>query len=156
MRDVPSWEKYFMDVAYKVAERSKDPSTQVGAVLVNPENYIVGTGYNGFVQGVKETAKLWERPRKYDLVIHAETNAIAHAARRGISTNNCTMYVTAIPCLSCMKIVLASGVREIRADKAIPGWEDEHAKSVDLCIRAGVHLWIRGMHQYVGLEDEDA
>src|SRR3546814_4797914 len=90
MRIVPTWTSYFMRIAQDVASRSKDPSTQVGAVLVDADNHIIATGYNGFPPGIEETPARWQRPDKYERVIHAEMNAIAHAARAGHSTAGAT------------------------------------------------------------------
>src|SRR3546814_12912837 len=74
------------------------PSTQVGAVLVDADNHIIATGYNGFPPGIEETPARWQRPDKYERVIHAEMNAIAHAARAGHSTAGATLYCTHFPC----------------------------------------------------------
>ena len=80
MRTVIEWNQYQMELACKVAERSKDPNTQVGCRIVDCENHVISEGYNGFGAGVFETEQMWQRPEKYDHVIHAETNAIGHAA----------------------------------------------------------------------------
>lgn len=131
--DIPGWDAYFMKLAYAVAERSKDPNTQVGAVIVDRNRRIVSTGYNGFAPDVIETRQRWQRPTKYDYVIHAEVNAIAHAASVGHATDNCLIYITAVPCLSCMKIIMAAGIKSIIADRLIHGWDKEHEKAVRIC-----------------------
>jgi dCMP deaminase len=102
--------EYFMGIAQAVAKKSKDPNTKVGAVIVDRQNKIVSTGYNGFLPGYPDTNENWSVPKKYDLVIHAELNAILYAKR---SLDNCAIYCTLQPCLHCMKAILASGMQEI-------------------------------------------
>ena len=80
--DYISWDEYFMGVAKLAAHRSKDPSTQVGACIVSPENIIISTGYNGMPKGCDDDAFPWEREgadTKYPYVVHAELNAILKA-----------------------------------------------------------------------------
>ena len=116
MKTVKAWHTYFLDLAKSVATRSKDPSTNVGAVIVNADKSIVETGYNGFAPGVVETPERWERPTKYDFVIHAEQNAIGRAARFGKTVNGSTIYVTHYPCRECAKMIIASGIRAVYAE----------------------------------------
>jgi dCMP deaminase len=114
MRNVPSWDEYFLTFAKTAAIRSKDPSTQVGAVIVNDRKHIVSTGYNGFAAGCPDTPQLWDvREEKYKRVIHAETNAIGAAADQGTSTRNCTIYVTHSPCEECAKVIVAAGIQRV-------------------------------------------
>ena len=110
MREVPNWSQYFMEIAKAVSVRSKDPMTQVGAVIVNKDNHIIGTGYNGFAPGYVETTELWARPTKYDHVIHAEANALL----------NCTcpatkgkVYVTLYPCKECAKLLAGAKINKV-------------------------------------------
>jgi dCMP deaminase len=109
MRKVPGWDTYFMDIARAASTRSKDPHTQVGAVLVQ-ENRIIGTGYNGFAPGAVETPALWERPLKYDYVIHAELNCILHAVA---PAKGSTLYTTMYPCKECAKLIASAGIQRI-------------------------------------------
>jgi dCMP deaminase len=143
MRKVISWDHTFMNLAESLAnDRSKDPNTQVGCVIVNEDKDPVAFGYNGFASGSEETAKTWQRPEKYDHVIHAEQNAIGRAARRGCSTRNCTVYVTAFPCLECAKTLIAAGIKKVHALKLIHGWNDSHAKAAHELDRAGIEWGI--------------
>jgi dCMP deaminase len=109
-----SWDRYFMQIAEHVATRSKDPATQVGAVLVRDRN-IISTGYNGFPRGVNDNIpERYERPSKYDWAVHAESNALLTAARFGASTAGTTIYVTPLaPCKECAKAISQSGVKEV-------------------------------------------
>lgn len=110
-----SWDEYFMGIALLSAQRSKDPSTQVGACIVNKEKKIVGLGYNGFPIGCNDDALPWEREgdflnTKYPYVCHAELNAILNSIK---DLNNCSVYVALFPCNECAKAIIQSGIREV-------------------------------------------
>lgn len=105
-----NWDNYFMNIAEAVAQRSKDPSTQVGCVIVRSGNKPVSFGYNGFIAGCDEQQMSYERPLKYMLMVHAEMNALIFAQR---SLEGCKAYVTNAPCENCLKHLLQAGVREI-------------------------------------------
>ncbi len=116
MRNIEGWDEYFIRMARFVATRSKDGSKQVGAVVVNPDSHaVLSTGYNGFPRGVKESEELWGRPQKYLRVVHAETNAIIAAARRGASLMGATMYLGCMPCHNCANDIIQSGVKKVMA-----------------------------------------
>ena len=95
------WDRRFLELADHIAGWSKDPSRGVGAVIVGPNKQILATGYNGLPRGVDDRPERLERPAKYDLIVHAEMNAIVHCARDGISPVNATIYVTFMPCIRC-------------------------------------------------------
>ena len=111
-----SWDEYFMGMAVLSALRSKDPSTQVGAVIVNNENKVVSIGYNGMPRNVNEACLTWEKGEglnsKYLYVCHAELNAILNA-RNGSSLNGCRVYVTLFPCNECTKALIQVGIKEV-------------------------------------------
>ena len=138
MREVKDWTTYYMDLAHSVAERSKDPKTQVGAVVVDAHNDVVATGYNGFAEGVEETAEMWERPHKYPRVIHAEMNAIGRAARTGKAIGGGTLYVTAFPCLPCAKMIVACGLKKVVAARLLHGWDDDHGEAARRFDESGI------------------
>jgi dCMP deaminase len=94
------WVEYFQNLAHQVKLKSKDERTQIGAVIVGKDKEIVSTGYNSFPRGIKDNVKeRQERPEKYFWFEHAERNAIYNAARIGVSTKGCTMYLSCgIPC----------------------------------------------------------
>mmetsp|Transcript_24887 Transcript_24887/g.40104 ORF Transcript_24887/g.40104 Transcript_24887/m.40104 type:complete len:266 (+) Transcript_24887:82-879(+) len=112
-----SWDDYFMAVAMLSAKRSKDPSTQVGACIVNDERKIVGIGYNGFPTGCDDDHLPWSRKAdcelntKYPYVCHAEMNAIMN--KNCSSLKGCTMYVGLFPCNECAKLIIQSGIRTV-------------------------------------------
>ena len=110
-----SWDDYFMGVAMLSALRSKDPSTKVGACIVNTSRRIIGIGYNGFPHGINDDEFPWERDgeyldTKYPYVVHAEANAILNATT---SLVGATVYVTLFPCNECAKLLIQSGIREV-------------------------------------------
>lgn len=109
------WDTYFMGVAMLSSMRSKDPNTQVGACIVNPEKRIVGIGYNGFPYGCEDDEFPWQNTgefidTKYPYVVHAEPNAILNSTT---SLKNCTLYVTLFPCHECSKLIIQSGIKHI-------------------------------------------
>ncbi|MFA6042067.1 MAG: dCMP deaminase family protein [Patescibacteria group bacterium] len=110
-----SWDECFMQMAHLIAERSKDPSTQAGAVIVNDNKIVVGLGYNGFPRGIKDDELPWEREgamldTKYAYVVHAEENAVYNA---NASTKGCTLYTTLFPCNECAKTIIQNGITEV-------------------------------------------
>lgn len=116
MAKVISWDQYFMGIALLSSFRSKDPSTQVGACIVNPDNRIVGVGYNGTPRGCSDEDFPWDvkigeyKEVKYAYVVHAELNAILN----GIGNlKNCRIYVSLFPCNECAKAIIQSGITEI-------------------------------------------
>ena len=117
------WDQRFLDLARHISEWSKDPSTQVGCVVVGPDRGIRSTGFNGLPRGIEDTAeRLGTRELKYPLICHAEENAIMHAARIGLALKGCTAYVTWPPCTRCARSLIQAGVHEIvyPADSEIP------------------------------------
>lgn len=107
-----NWTKYYMGFAKHAALKSKD-STQVGAVLVGPEGEVRLTGYNGPPRGVQDIAWRRDRPQKYLFASHAEANLIAFAAREGIRTKGCTVYVTHTPCAACARALIQAGIKSV-------------------------------------------
>ena len=114
--DYISWDEYFMGVALLASQRSKDPSTQVGACIVDSDKRIISTGYNGFPQGCSDDAFPWNRDEnqgepKYQFVVHAELNAILNASGKKLAGS--VLYVGLFPCNECAKAIIQSGIKEI-------------------------------------------
>lgn len=101
-----NWQDYFLNIATAVAQKSKDPNTKVGALIVKDKR-ILSAGYNGMVAGAPE---IWTRPEKYEHVVHAEANAIAFAARNGSAVEGAFMYITHAPCFNCAKLMIQAGI----------------------------------------------
>lgn len=114
--DYISWDEYFMGVALLSARRSKDPSTQVGACIVNNQNKIVGAGYNGLPIGCDDDEFPWQKDggfleTKYPYVCHAELNAILNNI--GIDLHGCRIYTALFPCNECSKAIIQAGIKEV-------------------------------------------
>lgn len=109
------WDKRFLNLAKEISTWSKDPSTQIGAVLVNDERRILATGYNGFPRGVWDSPDYYQdRETKYKYVVHAEMNAIYNATYNGISLKDSTLYVWGLPvCAECAKGVIQVGIKRV-------------------------------------------
>lgn len=110
-----NWDEYFMGIAFLSSMRSKDPSTQVGACIIDEDNKIVGIGYNGFPVGISDDDIPWGKDgdflnTKYPYVVHAELNAILNSIK---SLKNCTIYVTHFPCNECAKAIVQSGIKRV-------------------------------------------
>lgn len=111
-----SWDDYFMSVALLSGMRSKDPSTQVGACIVNKNNIIESIGYNGLPKGCSDDEFPWDKEgdvlnTKYPFVVHAELNAILNA--KGKDLSGCKIYVALFPCNECAKAIIQSGISEV-------------------------------------------
>lgn len=114
------WDTYFIGIANSVAAKSKDPSVKVGAVIVGPSHEIRSTGYNDLPRGVVDTKpERRVRPDKYLWTEHAESNAILSAARAGISTNGCTIYINCspLPCAGCARAIIQAGIIRVVGPK---------------------------------------
>ena len=114
--DYISWDEYFMGVALLASLRSKDPNTQVGACIVDKDNRILSTGYNGFPRGCSDDEFPWDREgepndTKYPFVVHAELNAILNAGGRPLAGSR--IYVALFPCNECAKAIIQAGIKEV-------------------------------------------
>ena len=113
--DYITWDEYFMGIAILSSERSKDPSTRVGACIVNDENKILSMGYNGAPIGFSDDEMPWEREgetlkTKYPYVCHSELNAILNCPT---SVKGAKVYVTLFPCNECAKAIIQAGIKEV-------------------------------------------
>lgn len=139
------WDLRFLELADHIAMWSKDPSRGVGAVIVASDRRVCATGYNGLPEGVEDRPERLERPAKYDLICHAEINAIVQCARHGVSTVGTTIYTTFFPCNTCTLAIIQAGVT--RVVSWAPSDGDEHwakaiATSVELLDEAGIE-WMQ-------------
>jgi len=110
-----NWDTRFLYLAKEVSTWSKDPSTQIGAVIVNENRRILATGYNGFPRGIfDKDERLNNREEKYKLVVHAEMNAIYNATFNGVSLDKATLYVWGLPaCSECAKGIIQVGIKKV-------------------------------------------
>lgn len=108
--DRPSWQEYFKEICISTSKRSPCERLKVGCLLVR-DNRIIAQGYNGFLPGAPHESKVINNHEQ--ATVHAEQNAITDCAKRGVSSNNCDAYITHYPCVNCMKILCASGIKNI-------------------------------------------
>lgn len=134
------WPDYWMGFAEHAATKSKD-ETRVGAALVGPEGEVRLTGYNGPPKGVADTPERRERPMKYLFAAHAEANLVAFAAREGIRTKGCTVYVTHACCSGCAKALIQAGiVRVVYGPGKTSMPKEEFEAAATMFAEAGVGL----------------
>ena len=114
-----AWGDRYIHLAKEISTWSKDPSTQVGAVVIGNNGEVLSQGYNGFPRGIKDTAaRLKDRERKYNLVVHAEMNAIYNAGLNGVSLKGSTLYVYGLPvCNECAKGIIQVGIDKVIATR---------------------------------------
>jgi dCMP deaminase len=142
-RDQSWWDNYFLGLAEQISKMSRDPSTQVGAIIIDENRRIISTGYNGFPRGIKDDDRLNNRELKYKIVIHAEVNAILFANR---DLHNCVLYTYPfMPCSSvgnnCASVVIQSGIKRVVTPFSDnPRWNEGFKMTRELFKEAGVEL----------------
>lgn len=132
------WDKHFIDLAKLVAGWSKDPSTQVGAVIVDDKHRVVSLGYNGLPHGVSDSSeRLHDREAKLHMVIHAEENALLFANQ---PVAGCTAYVWPLPpCARCASKLIQSGIRRVVVSgEGNERWHHENKLAFELLSEVGV------------------
>ena len=140
--DLRDWDTRFLDLAEHISKWSKDPSTKVGAVIVDSYRRIVSTGYNGFPVGVMDSYdRLTDRDTKYEMIIHAEANAILFAHQR---MNGMTLYTTPFqPCSRCASLIIQSGISRVisyEIEESKNRWVDSFKLAKELFDEAGVEV----------------
>lgn len=117
--NVPSRANVYMAMAKLISKRSKDPNTQVGAIIVSKDDRILSVGYNGFPNGCSDDEFPWTRSAKceydtkYPYVVHAELNAILNFRGDNKAFEGSTLYVTLFPCHECAKAIIQSGITRL-------------------------------------------
>jgi dCMP deaminase len=140
-----TWDDWFSAHAVTAAGKSKDP-TQVGAALVSPDGAVILTGYNGPPRGVRDLPDRLVRPTKYLFAAHAEANLISSAARYGIRTAGCRVYVTHLPCAACARSMIQAGIVGVCAGAGTTSMPAEEFEASLVMLReAGVALRVRRM-----------
>lgn len=141
-----TWTEYFVSIAKLVSRRSKDPSTQVGAVIIDPQaNILISTGYNGFPRGCQDDKFPWSSDSeiwletKYPYVVHAEANAIIHARQNCLGF---TMYTNFFPCHECAKLIIQSGIKNVfyysNNSRNQKRWHDSYLASKKMFQASGI------------------
>lgn len=136
------WSDRYLNVCEEVASWSKDPSTKVGAVVVGNKGQILSQGYNGFPRGISDVKRRYDnKERKYELIVHAEMNAIYNATYNGQSLDNATMYITGLPvCHECAKAIVQVGIKRViaRCNSIKPSWKESCILSEQIFSEAGI------------------
>jgi dCMP deaminase len=137
-----TWDEWFLGLAAYIATRSKDPSTQVGAVIARGDRTVAACGYNGFPRYVSDApGLLGHREEKLKRTIHAEVNAILTAKE---PLHGYTLYTTLLPCSHCALLVIQSGITRVVARTATEGqitrWGESFKLSNDLFSEANVEV----------------
>lgn len=141
------WDARFLDLANSIATWSKDPSRGVGAVIVSPMRQVIATGYNGLPRGVEDNPERLERPAKYDLIVHAEMNAIIQCARNGISPVGATLYSSFSPCIHCTLSIVQAGIARVVTRSVAKGdahWNESIDKSIAMFEEVGIEYTVLG------------
>ena len=107
----PNWDEYFKEITLVTSKRSSCTRLNVGCVLVK-DNRIISQGYNGFLPGQPHESIV--RDNHEQATVHAEQNSICDCAKRGVSCEGATAYITHFPCIICCRLLIASGVKEIK------------------------------------------
>lgn len=140
------WDRRLLGLAKHVADWSKDPSTKVGAILVDDRNIVVGMGYNGFARGVEDSpARLNDRPTKYKYVVHAEVNAILMAGERARGASLYVWPSFGVPniCHDCAKFAVQAGIVEVvgpAPDEVYESWAESLNHARAMLLEAGVNF----------------
>ena len=142
------WDLHWLQVAKTISLASQDPSTKIGAVIVDAKNRLVSTGYNGFPRGVADSPERYDnRELKYRMVVHAETNAILFSQR---NLSSCVLYVNpGLPCARCATNIIQVGIKRIvcqQPDEAfMERWKDEMEVASMMYKDAGTNLVVYGV-----------
>lgn len=140
----------FFPIAEAFADMSKYPGTKVGAVVLGPTFEVRASGWNGAPRGssADKDQRLKDRATRLTWAVHAEANAIANAARCGTPLDGCAIVVTAMPCMSCAKLIVQSGITRVFTRRPTPEfeakWAEDFAAARSLFIECGVQLVIIG------------
>lgn len=142
-----NWREYFEAIALTISQKSKDPSTKVGAVIYGKDNSIQATGFNGFPRGVFDDPDWWperyKRPDKYMWTEHAERNAIYSAAANGVSLKGSRIFTSMYPCSDCARAIIQTGIEQVVTRMPDNGrWDSHYEVSTQMFQEAGVEVII--------------
>lgn len=135
------WDRRFIALAKHISQWSKDPSTKVGAVIVDRDMRVVSLGYNGFAQRVDDIPELYaDRDSKYNRIIHGDMNAMIFAER---SIKGCSLYtIPFLPCSRCAVVAIQRGIVRVVApalpDELKDRWGDSVQQTEQMFAEAGV------------------
>jgi dCMP deaminase len=133
------WDERYINLAKHIADWSKDPSTKVGAVIVDDKGRIVSLGFNGFPQKISDNDRLNDRDKKYNVIVHAEANAILFANK---DLSGYTIYTYPFqPCSRCAGLIIQSGIKRVVTIKNDnQRWQEDFGTSEQMLVEAGVNI----------------
>lgn len=136
---INKWDVRFIKMAALVSTWSKDPSTKVGSVIADKHNRVISVGYNGFPQSIWDDQRLEDRETKYDIIVHAEANALMFAQR---NLDGFTLYTYPFePCPRCAGLIIQSGIKRVVSLKNVnERWEKDFMISRSLFAEANISL----------------
>lgn len=137
-----NWDKKFLSAAALVASWSHDPSTKVGCIIADDDHNQLSGGYNGFPRNIADDHRLTDRETKLKLIVHAETNAVAAAARNGHALKGSTAYITLPPCAQCASLLIQAGVYRVLFLSGIKPskWEADWILAQGILAEAGIEF----------------
>jgi dCMP deaminase len=142
-----NWTDYFLNIAEQIKLKSKDESTQIGAVVVGKDKEILTTGYNSFPRGLRDDLpERQERPQKYFWIEHAERNAVYNAARIGVSLKESAIYLTSgLPCADCARAIINAGIKTVYCKRVCTTknkdkWVESQNMSLEMLGECGVDV----------------
>ena len=142
-----NWTDYFLNIAEQIKLKSKDESTQIGAVVVGKDKEILTTGYNSFPRGLRDDLpERQERPQKYFWIEHAERNAVYNAARIGVSLKESAIYLTSgLPCADCARAIINAGIKTVYCKRVCTTknkdkWLESQNMSLEMLGECGVDV----------------
>ena len=137
--NISKWNMRWLSILEEMRNWSKDPSSQFSAIIIRPDQSIVSYGVNNFPRGIADDERLNNRVVKYDLIVHAETNALLAANE---DLRDCTMYVASVPCCRCAVNIIQAGITRVVCEEPtedyLSRWGDSVNQTVEIFNEAGV------------------
>ena len=133
------WDLRFLEMARNAASWSKDPSTKVGAIIVDDDKRVISVGYNGFPKGVRDDERLDDRQEKYKIIVHAERNDLLFA---NTNVKNCHIYTYPfLPCSVCAGMIIQAGIKRVVSVKNNNlRWQQDFKVSRKMFQEAEIHV----------------
>lgn len=149
----PSWDTYFMGLALAVSQRSIDPNTKHGCVIVADDKTILSLGYNGPPRGCVDANVPLTSPDKYDWMVHSESAAIINAARRGIPLLGSIFYITGFPCHCCLREIINCGAKKIVYGPISTVMVDQKSRGISSSMLIGQNIQMVEFSDVKAIED---
>jgi dCMP deaminase len=140
----PTFDEYFLNIAFDVSLRSDDPDIRHGSVIVTSQNHIIGTGYNATIRGSDKSKIPYKiRDKKRLWMIHAEENAILNCTTNPLTIGGSKIYITGTPCVNCLQRIINFGINEIIYAKrvgSITENDETNKMRQDIILMSGIKI----------------